>query len=80
MAMRRKKALSDKKSTWKIRKLLGILTMNRGFVRSTSTQVEENVCVNIPEDYNSWKATENALLEAERKKAEALMHRRASIF
>jgi len=57
-------------------KILRILGMNRGFVRSSSTQTEENVRPNIPENYNSWKATEIALLEAERKKAEALTRRR----
>ena len=62
-----------------IRKTLRTLTTNRGFLRSSSTQPRESVRVNIPEDYNRWKATETALLEAERKKAEALMHRRAFI-
>jgi hypothetical protein len=58
-----------------IRKTLRTLTTNRGFLRSSSTQTEESVRLNISEHYNSWKATEIALIEAERKKAEAIMHR-----
>jgi len=67
---------SRKKAPSLMTKILRILGMNRGFVRSSSTQTEENVRPNIPENYNSWKATEIALLEAERKKAEALTRRR----
>ena len=75
----------DVTPTWKkntlslIRKTLRILRINRGFVRPSNTQTEEGLSLNIPENYNSWKATEIALLEAERKKAEAIMHRRALI-
>ncbi len=69
----RKNARSLKK------KILGKIEMNRSFVPSSSTQAEESVRLNIPGDHNGWKATEIALLEVERKKAEAFIHRYALI-
>jgi hypothetical protein len=69
----RKNALSLKK------KILRRLEMNRSFVPSSSTQAEESVRLNIPGDHNGWKTAEIALLEAERKKTEALIHRYALI-
>ena len=74
------KEINVRKKNSLARKILRILGINREFVRLSSTQEEESVRVSIPANYNSWKATETALLEAERKKAEALMHRRASIY
>ena len=58
-----------------IKRVLKLLGLNNGLVQSPNAKKEESVRLNIPEDYKSWKANELALLEAERKKAEALTRR-----
>ena len=67
------KEVNARKMSSLARKILRILGMDRGFVRSSGTQEEESIRVNIPVDYSNSKSIETAFLEAERKKAEPLI-------
>lgn len=73
------KEVNARKKNSLARKILQIFGMDRVFVQSTSIQ-EESVHINIPANHNYWKENETALLEAERKKAQALMERQRRPF
>jgi len=62
-----------------IRKVLRILGMGGELVGSQSTE-EESVHFNILANHGYMKETETAFIEAERKKAEALMERHKHSF
>jgi len=79
---------SRKKSREKgslLKNILQMLGLDRDFERSTCVQEEESGCMCIPIGYDSfnvhaWKASESAMLEAERKKSKALMEIRKRHF
>lgn len=72
---------SRKKSREKgslVKNILQMLGLSRAFEGSTSVREEESGRMGVPIGYDSfnihaWKASESAMLEAERKKAKALM-------
>jgi hypothetical protein len=56
-----------------MRKKLELLGIERAFVRSLGTEEEGKIRVNLPLDYSNRKLIRTAFLEAERRKAKALM-------
>lgn len=66
-----KRTASEKKGSLAA-KLLRLFRAGGGFQEPLRLQ-EENVSVGVPRNHDYHKEVENALLEAERKKAEALM-------
>ena len=55
------------------RKMLQLLGMERAHVRSVGVHEEEGILMDVSLDYSHSRQIETALLEAERKKAKALM-------
>jgi hypothetical protein len=60
--------------------MLRLLERNRGLEEPKSDQEKiANASILGHNDYNPWRENNTAWLEAERKKAEAFMHRRVPI-